>query len=385
MVNKTIVRRKKHDGRTSDLTLQWLVRNHGEEWETWRQLAEGWIIKQDEGTASKLEALCIFFNFYLVNSVPFTSDVVSFYTGKNGWHASTDEFKLILLKQTSRSNNSGTALLINNAKLFTDWVITTHFCQKDDYGKEICLYVNPFEKIKSKSKIIETVHNPLPYRYICDLRYILCPNPRGSFSDWLWAQKQSGQNRTQSGNWFEVDKNLIDKNDKDCVWRTKKVTRKCQTVTVYQIWSPVASMVLFLKLHLPLRTYQIRFLDSGEADTLRYENMNWIKNPHALALNGYRKGVFRQFKDNTTGVESTGLYISTNKTADQNKDELERGYEIPWEHEDVLYWLEKLRNWQEKYNPIYQSVDCSTLKVKHTVQIKSKASLSAMGHSCFFI
>lgn len=84
-----------------------------------------------------------------------------------------------------------------------------------------------------------------------------------------------------------------------------------------------------------------------------------------------------------TGTESTGLYISTNKTADQNKDEFKRGYEIPWQHEDVLYWLEKLRNWQEKYNPIYKLVDCSTLKGKHTNQIKSKASLSAMGHSCF--
>ena len=47
-------------------------------------------------------------------------------------------------------------------------------------------------------------------------------------------------------------------------------------------------------------------------------------------------------------MDSTGLYISTNKTADQNKDQFERGYEIPWQNETVLYWLEKLRNWQEK-------------------------------------
>ncbi|WP_318432416.1 gamma-mobile-trio integrase GmtZ [Photobacterium leiognathi] len=142
-------------------------------------------------------------------------------------------------------------------------------------------------------------------------------------------------------------------------------------------------MVLFIKLHLPLRTYQVRMLDSGEADTLRYEKGNWIKNPYGFALNHYSKGVFRQFKDNATGLESTGLYISTNKTADQNKDEFERGYEIPWQNEDVLYWLEKLRNWQEKYNPISKPTDWTTLEKKHTNAQKSKAALSAMGHSCF--
>lgn len=180
-----------------------------------------------------------------------------------------------------------------------------------------------------------------------------------------------------------MDESLIDKNDPDCVWRSKEIERKNKRITIHQIWSPVVSMALFIKLHLPLRTYQVRMLDSGEADTLRYEKGNWIKNPHDFALNHYSKGVFRQFKDNATGLESTGLYISTNKTADQNKDEFERGYEIPWQNEDVLYWLEKLRNWQEKYNPISKPTDCTTLETKHTKEMKSKAALSQMGHSCF--
>lgn len=100
-------------------------------------------------------------------------------------------------------------------------------------------------------------------------------------------------------------------------------------------------------------------------------------------MNRYSKGVFRQFKDHATGFESTGLYINTNKTADQNNGEFERGYEIPWQNEDVLYWLEKLRNWQEKYNPISKPTDCITLEKKHTKAKKSQAALSAMGHCCF--
>ncbi|WP_312584488.1 integrase family protein [Acinetobacter sp.] len=383
MLDKTITKKRNRDGRSHDLTLQWLVKKHGQKWETWRQLAEEWIINQDVAISSKLEALCIFFDIYLVRSIPFTSDVISLFVGKNGWRVSTDEFKRILLQQTNRSDNKETANLLNHITYFIDWVLSTHFSQKDDFGQIVLLYTNPFKTVKGKYNYTETVHSPLPYRYICDLRHILCPKPRGHFSDWVWAQQQSGQSGLRGGDWFEVDKSVINKNDQDCVWRSKKITRKKKPITIYQIWSPVSSMVLFIKLHLPLRTYQVRMLDSGEADTRRYEKGNWIKNPHVFALNHYSKGVFRQFKDKASGIESTGLYISTNKTADQNKGEFERGYEIPWQNEDVLYWLEKLRNWQEKYNSINQPTDCLTLKAKHTGATKSKAYLSAMGHCCF--
>ncbi|WP_318461717.1 gamma-mobile-trio integrase GmtZ [Photobacterium leiognathi] len=383
MATKTTPKKIKKDGRSGDLTLQWLVNNHGKEWETWRQLAEEWIKTQDSGTDKKLQALCVFLEIYLVGTVPFTSDVTSFFEGKHGWQASTDELKRVVLEKTNRSDNRNTSSLFNHCKHFIDWVVKAHFREKDDNGKAIPLYTNPFERVKQKSNYTETVHNPLPYRYICDLRHILCPKPRGHFSDWTWAQKQTGQGARQSGDWFEVDETLIDKNDPDCVWRSKEITRNGKRITVHHIWSPVVSMALLIKLHLPLRTYQVRMLDSGEADTLRYENGKWIQNSHDFALNDYSKGVFRQFKDNSTGLESTGLYISTNKTADQNKDEFERGYEIPWQNEDVLYWLEKLRNWQEKYNPIVKPTDCTTLEKKHTGKTKSKAALSTMGHSCF--
>lgn len=383
MINKSIIKKKKHDGRSRDLTLQWLVKTYGKEWETWRNLAEEWITNQDTMVANKLESLCIFLDIYLAGSVPFTSDVVSFFVGKNGWRASIFDFKHFILEKTNRSDNAGTTELLNHATSFIDWVLNTHFIQKDDNGQITRLYSNPFEKVKLRFRKTETVHSPLPYRYICDLRHILCPKPRGDFKDWLWAQQQTGQGQTQGGNWFEVDESLIDKNDNDCVWRSKKITRKGKHINVYQIWSPVTSMVLFIKLHLPLRTYQVRMLDSGEADMLRYENGNWIKNSQNFALNLHKKGVFRQFKDNATGLESTGLYISTNKTADQNKDEFERGYEIPWQNEEVLYWLEKLRNWQEKYNAINQPTDCLTLEEKHTHKVMSKSYLSAMGHTCF--
>ena len=380
------VKKRMHDGRTRDISLTWLIENHGKEWEEWRQLAHEWLSFQEAGQHSKLEALVLFFDCYLAPSTPWASDVAVFFKGtENGWRPSTEELKFNILKNTRRSDNGVLRRASNYIFSFIEWVLETHLSEKDDNGHLIRLYNNPLEKASSKRINNESVHNPLPYRYICDLRKILCPLPKGSFKDWLWAHKQSGQGN-RGGDWFEVDKDQVDRNDVDCVWRTKDVYRKSKVITIYQIWSPVAAMALLIKLHLPLRTYQVRMLDSGEADTMRYEGGSWIKNTkHLFALKNHNKGVFRQFKDNARGFESTGFYINTNKTADQNKDELGRGYEIPWENEVVLYWLEKLRNWQEKYNPIYSPTDCVTLEVKHTKHMKSKASLSNMGFICFLM
>ena len=43
----------------------------------------------------------------------------------------------------------------------------------------------------------------------------------------------------------------------------------------------------------------------------------------------------------------TGFFINTNKTADINKEESDKGYDIPWQYEESQYWLAKLRDWQE--------------------------------------
>lgn len=66
MATNTTPKKKKFDGRTSDLTLQWLVNNHGKQWETWRQLAEEWINTQNSATSTKLDVLCIFLRFTYV-------------------------------------------------------------------------------------------------------------------------------------------------------------------------------------------------------------------------------------------------------------------------------------------------------------------------------
>ncbi|EOX1785726.1 integrase family protein [Vibrio cholerae] len=405
---------KKRDGRASDITFSWMLTTLGAEWQQWQQLAAKWMAEQTNGVTHKRLALSRFFEVYLFKCASYTVDLSLFFKGCKGHQCSSQELETQVKKTLNDSAEIQRA--VNIPCDFIDFVIEKVFSEEDDNGRLVSLVQNPLSKIKQQGNATETVRNPLPYRYIQDLRQILCPLPDKTeltvieqnlkddeslhpayhyrhFKHWIWAQQQTGQGQTQSGDWFEVAPELIDKTDPDCVWRSKEVTRKIKgegekKITIHQIWSPAKAMVIFMKLHLPLRTYQVRMLDSGEADTWRYEQGQWIVNTeHDFALGSekrpFGKGFFRRIHDTMTGLYSTGLYINTNKTADQNKDELERGYIIPWQNEEVLYWLEKLRNWQEKYNPIAKPTDCTTLLRKHIGANKSDKQLESMGEIAF--
>ncbi len=399
-----MAKKRIYDGRSSDLTFSWMLATLGAEWQQWQELAAEWMAEQTTGIDDKQKAMVRFFESYLAECAPYAiSNIDLFFKGYNGHRCSSEELEGVVKK--TQNGASFIQKGVNYPCDFIDFVIEKVFSEEDDNGNLVPLAQNPLSKIQRKNSATETVRNPLPYRYIQDLRQILCPLPDKTeltvieknlkddesmlpvyhyrhFKHWTWAQRQAG------GDWFDVEPELIDKSDPDCVWRIKEVTRKGNEITVHQIWSPVKVMVIFMKLHLPLRTYQVRMLDSGEADTWRYENGQWVVNTqHDFALGSekrpFGKGIFRRIHDTMTGLHSTGLYINTNKTADQNKDELERGYIIPWQNEEVLYWLEKLRNWQEKYNPIAKPTDCTTLLKKHIGKQKSKTQLESMGEIAF--
>lgn len=376
---------KKIDGRTYDIKFSWFTQSCGEQWEQWRCYAAEWLATQHAAQDLRRKMLTHLFESYLHGRARYAADVTLFFKGSNGHRCSTEEL-LTVLKATI-SDPGYLARIVNYATEFVDWVIAQHFSEQNDNGLSLPLVENPFTKVQSKLSRTETVRNPLPYRYIQELRRIVCPRSKGSFTDWVWAQAQTGQGN-RGGDWFDIAPSLIDINDLDCVWRTKKIIRNNKKITIHQLWSPVKAMLVFIKLHLPLRMYQVRMLDSGEADTWRYDNGNWrLNTKHGFALGTatrpFAKGVFKRIYDSYIGQFSTGLYISTNKTADHNKEAMNHGYTIPWQNEDVLYWLEKLRNWQEKYNPILQPIACTTLLTRHTGQLKSTKALSDMGEVCF--
>lgn len=384
-------------GYTTDLTLGWVTREMGSEWLQWQQYAAEWVASHDIAVSERMASVRHFLH-YLKSKASYATDVAMMFKGHSGGHkVSSEEFNDYLVTGGSKSASHSRVTHIVG---FCDHILNQHLSAEDDDGVSLPLFRNPFEKIKTNSANTETVHSPLPYRYIQQLRQILCPYPTDDsgnktpwvgrhFRDWYWAI-----NHLQSGNlgWMEVQPERIDPSDLDCIARTRmgyrKVGKQIQKVEIHEVWSPVMAMFIFTKLHLPLRSFQVRFLDSGEGDTWRYEQGQWVENTqHAFKYGStkrpYQKGVFRRIYDSMSERFSTGLYVSTNKTADQNKDEIQRGYTIPWQHEELLYWLEKLRNWQEKYNSIDRLTKGSELESSHTGRAIAKPQLEAMGEFAF--
>ncbi|GLX82292.1 gamma-mobile-trio integrase GmtZ [Thalassotalea eurytherma] len=399
--------RGSNDGSSQDVEFSWITSKFGADWEVWRYLASCFVKERCKKSSPSpfLWAIKQFIEKYLYTHAPYASDVTLFFKGESGHICSSEEFEKILEGRVSPPEIYRAVTITIE---FLDFVLENILSQEGDDGTSMPMFQNPLTKLKFPVTHSETVRQPLPYRYIEDLRRILQPLPDKAeltaieqnlatgetllpayqyrhFKHWKWAQQYASQ---ADADWFDVEEALVDKSDPDCVWRTKEVIRLNKKAISYQIWSPVRAMVIFMKLHLPLRTYQVRMLDSGEADTWRYENGRWmLNNQHDFALGSakrpFGKGVFRRIQDTMTGQTSTGLYINTNKTADLNKDELDRGYIIPWENNEVLYWLEKLRNWQEKYNPIKIPTNCANLNVKHIGHKKSKEQLKSMGEISF--
>lgn len=374
--------------RENDTSLGWVAREYPQ-LATWRALAEEWLKGETRGVASRLGALVAFFERYLVQKgLPL--DPAVFLARST---VLPDFYRAACPDSTDgiRSNN-----LIH---AFLHFVLLREFSEAADDGQPVVSPAlrNPVPRM-SRSGLPtrdESVHSPLPYGYIDELRRMLAAGPH--FRDWQWAQSAMGTEIGTRGHcapdWFEVMENQIDRNDPDCVWRVRKMTSpNYRGGHVLEMWSPVRWLALLVKLILPLRTFQVRILDSGEADTWRYAAGAWALNPSRLAQGSERRpfqqGVFRRSDPLADGeAVSTVLYINTNKTADIAKSGPDKGYVLPWSssgpvHQDVFYWLSKLRDWQTKYNPVSRRTAWTELDGRH-LSAKSEVQLAGYPDACF--
>ncbi len=211
---------RKHDGRSSDLTFSWMLTTLGAEWQQWQELAAEWLAATNTGVDRKRRVLCDFFESYLCEFAPYASNVTLFFKGYKGHICSTEELEAIVRR--SKKHPDEVAQAINHPCDFIDFIIEKVFSEEDDNGNIVPLVQNPLSKVKIQGSAIETVRNPLPYRYIQDLRQILCPLPDKTqlavieqnlkddesllpayhyrhFKHWAWAQQQAG------GDWFDVE------------------------------------------------------------------------------------------------------------------------------------------------------------------------------------
>lgn len=369
--------------RSNDVKLEWVQRKYPQLSE-WRSLAAEWMIGETKSVSSRLNALVTFLEKYLINEgLPLDPSIFL-----------ARETTLPNFYQTS-CPNSKIGLAYNNIiNAFLDFVLLLNFSFPDDHGRRLVAstHHNPIPRMSTSGlpKLDESVHSPLPFGYIDELRQMLVEG--SNFKDWIWAQSALGAQIGQSGrvapDWFPVAENDIDLNDQDCVWRRRPLANGLRL----EMWSPVRWVALLVKLVLPIRTLQARMLDSGEADTYRYKKGGWELNSNMIAEGSearpLQQGVFRKNKLISDGKSASAvLYINTNKTADINRAGADKGYVLPWlsggaVHQDIFLWLEKLRNWQEKYNAITRRTDWSELDGRH-IQAKSTIQLQSYPKACF--
>ena len=373
--------------RDSDATLAWVVEFYPE-LAAWRVFALEWLGGETHGLHQRLQALSTFFERYLIlQSLPLDPSVFLAQTTQ------VPEF------HRTACPDSPWGISANNLiHAFLQFVLLRHFSQigKDDNAVLMQGYRNPVRRMSKAGlpKRGESVYSPLPYGYIDQLRQMLAAGPH--FRDWQWAHGALGSKIGHMGasapDWFDVTEDEIDRDDPDCVWRIRKLSRNYRGGQVLQMWSPVRWVALLVKLILPLRTSQVRVLDSGEADTWRYMAGRWELNSNEIAQGSefrpLQQGVFRRDYDRSSSEDPLAvLYINTNKTADVSKSGPEKGYLLPWMHggavhQNVFYWIEKLRNWQEKYNPISRRTSWAELDRRHII-VKTDFQLARYPDACF--
>jgi hypothetical protein len=373
--------RRKRSVRTpvsADVTFDWMVRELGPEFTEWQALAATWLATQPLGLSDRINGLRCFFKSYLHGlKLPLAPSIL---LRRN--QPLPDFF------ETSLPQSHGGIKWNNKVRIFLDWVLEAHFSEPDDHGRPVVSpeFWNPVAYRSQTGKIRpnESVHSPLPYRYIVELRERLAPGK--AFREWIWAHTVAHGQHGVRHDWFEVPEDKIDYDDPDCVWRTRRTSYKRGNRQIFELWSPARAVALLTKLMIPLRTHQVRMLDSGEADTWRFAAGGWVLNEGRLAEGTKKKpverGVFRQQNDLELGELRTSLYINTNKTADTAKQG-ETGYVIPWQYTELLYWLDKLRNWQEKYNPLPHTISWRELDHRHLRGPRSDYQLSRMPDMCF--
>ena len=131
-----------------------------------------------------------------------------------------------------------------------------------------------------------------------------------------------------------------------------------ETGATERIWSPVRAFAILNKMTIPLRTYQVRMLESGEGDPEKFDAalFKWVPNTGVHANpkkhSKHPSGFLKKMYDGEKCSYFTGLYVNTNKTQDRQTLFIDTGYDIPWENKEIIYPTCTLREFQEKYNPV---------------------------------
>lgn len=235
------------------------------------------------------------------------------------------------LSSATRMNATQLSASLYSVRRFFDGILLADGCDED--GIPVPGYKNPISPNDTPTgagKRGQTERSAIPIRFIRMMREIIESPDEGGNPTYAWP-------KTLAADYFD--------------WVNPENGEHCR------VWSPVRAYAFLLRFMVPIRTLQTQLLDSGESDSEVYrpDCGGWLKNAGPLAppTSGEvkRTGLLRRIWDHDACRFFTGLFITTNKTADRSEMFTDCGYEIPWESEDIIKLFCDLRDWQEKYNP----------------------------------
>jgi hypothetical protein len=113
-------------------------------------------------------------------------------------------------------------------------------------------------------------------------------------------------------------------------------------------WQPSRGMALYLMVSIPLRLFQVRWLDSGVADEYiwNYGAATPERNVGQLATAGTKNGIFQPDEALVfDGAARISIHVTTNKNQAWRAGSRMAPFNIPWPLDDVYKILEMQRSW----------------------------------------
>ncbi len=283
-------------------------------------------------------------------------------------------FKELLDQQASQTVGRS---LLRHVNEYLNHVLKTELTIEDEETGEnvrVGNASNPFAHLEHAVTITdnarpsESVKPALAYQYVENLKLWIVPQAAKHFSELRHIQGFDSD-------YIEVDEAIIDPQDPDCIYKVRDGR--------YFIWCPVYWMHTYALVSIPARGRQIAYNDSGEADDYIGDIVEgevvWVKNTGKLA--GWkpnylhsRKSLHRREGFMQMGDNGWGMYFTSNKTGFQGA-----GYKVDWAPDALVYWMVKLRKWQEKYNSINEPFPWE----KCVRTVLNRAQLIAKGANCF--
>lgn len=271
-------------------------------------------------------------------------------------------FKVLLESQISRHVGRSLLLAVNG---YLNDVLKNDLTIEDDETGELVRIEgasNPLSMLEYKGDGTpgpnESTKPALAFQYVDTMKKWIVAENAVNFSDLVELHQFYAD-------YFEVDESLIDRSDPDCVF--KKQGDK------YLLWYPGYWMLAYALVSIPARGRQIAYNDSGELDEyiadIKDGRLVWVKNESQSAQRNRREAFIQRCEDG-----AWGMHFTSNKTS-----YVGQGYNVPWAPEKLIYWMIKLRKWQEKYNPIKRAMpwlECTRTNLNE-VQLKRK------GTNCF--